>query len=305
MRRTIACVLCCASLCLSMVVGQGCSANNLQGGSSDSTLANAGSTSKNKEFDGKFDATVTAGNAQEVVYVNGSWFDMGRQYGLQQKDQLENNWTAVMTSIYAEADDAAYNEAMDKILKHYEEDDPSVFDFLSGVAEGAGVSKEDAVVAVMGSSVLNYDLMMHYDPERSKTCMNVSAWGDMTQDGHHLGDAGNGPFFIGVFLQYHCPSPGVQQQHGNSVHLKGFGAFQGLRLGMRHGGRQRQQHGHQERHAASPHTENPSRLLMSKRQGGDLFHFQAGLCDGRSHREGHIQVTAHRCGQVRKALPHA
>lgn len=195
MRRKIACVLCCASLCLSMVAGPGCSANNTQGGSSDSTLANAGSTSKNEEFDGKFDATVNAGNAQEVVYVNGSWFDMGKQYGLQQKDQLENNWTAVMTSIYAEADDAAYNKAMDKILKHYEEDDPSVFDFLSGVAEGAGVSKEDAVVAVMGSSVLNYDLMMHYDPEnsndpeRSKTCMNVSAWGDMTQDGHHLGAA--------------------------------------------------------------------------------------------------------------------
>ena len=195
MRRKIACVLCCASLCLSMVAGPGCSANNTQGGSSDGTLANAGSTSENEEFDGKFDATVNAGNAQEVVYVNGSWFDMGKQYGLQQKDQLESNWTAVMASIYAEADDAAYNEAMGKILKHYEEDDPSVFNFLSGVAEGAGVSKEDAVVAVMGSSVLNYDLMMHFDPEssndpeRSKTCMNVSAWGSMTQDGHHLGAA--------------------------------------------------------------------------------------------------------------------
>ena len=195
MRRKIACVLCCASLCLSMVAGPGCSANNTQGGSSDGTLANAGSTSENEEFDGKFDATVNAGNAQEVVYVNGSWFDMGKQYGLQQNDQLESNCTAVMASIYAEADDAAYNEAMGKILKHYEEDDPSVFDFLSGVAEGAGVSKEDAVVAVMGSSVLNYDLMMHFDPEssndpeRSKTCMNVSAWGSMTQDGHHLGAA--------------------------------------------------------------------------------------------------------------------
>lgn len=195
MRRKIACVLCCASLCLSMVAGPGCSANNTQGGSSDGTLANAGSTSESEEFDGKFDATVNAGNAQEVVYVNGSWFDMGKQYGLQQKDQLESNWTAVMASIYAEADDATYNEAMGKILKHYEEDDPSVFNFLSGVAEGAGVSKEDAVVAVMGSSVLNYDLMMHFDPEssndpeRSKTCMNVSAWGSMTQDGHHLGAA--------------------------------------------------------------------------------------------------------------------
>ena len=197
MRRKIACVLCCAILCLSMVAGPGCSAKNTPSGSSDSTQANVGSTSKNKEFDGKFDATVNAGNAQEVVYVNGSWFDMGRQYGLQQKDQLENNWTAVMASIYAEADDAAYNKAMGKILKHYEEDEPSVFDFLSGVADGAGISKEDAVVAVMGSSVLNSDLMMHYDPERSKTddsersktCMNVSAWGDMTQDGHHLGGA--------------------------------------------------------------------------------------------------------------------
>lgn len=189
MKRKVVSVLCCASLCLSMVACAGCSAESTPDGASDSTPADVGSASENEEFDGVFDATVNAGNAQEVVYVNGSWFDMGRQYGLQQKDQLENNWTSVMALIYAEADDAAYNEAMGKILKHYEADEPAVFDFLSGIADGAGISKEDAIVAVMGSSVLNYDLMMHYDPERSKTCMNVSAWGNMTQDGHHLGGA--------------------------------------------------------------------------------------------------------------------
>lgn len=223
MKRKVISILLCASLCLSMLAFTGCSAENKAAETSDSSSSdvesvaeneeldstsdatlNAGdaqevvsdsasedveSASENEEFDGIFDATLNAGNAQEVVYVNGSWFDMGRQYGLQQKVQLENNWASVMAFIYAEADDAAYNEAMGKILKHYEEDEPSVFDFLSGVADGAGISKEDAVVAVMGSSVLNYDLMMNYDPERSKTCMTVSTWGNMTQDGHHLGGA--------------------------------------------------------------------------------------------------------------------
>jgi hypothetical protein len=197
MRRKVARVLFCASLCLSLLAFAGCSAESTTGGASDNapsgTPDNASTdvavASGAEEFDGVFDATVNAGNTQEVVYVNGSWFDMGRQYGLQQKVQLENNWTSVMAMIYTEADDAAYNEAMGKILKHYEADEPSVFDFLSGVADGAGISKEDAIVAIMGSSVLNYDLMMHYDPERSKTCMTVSAWGNMTLDGRHLGGA--------------------------------------------------------------------------------------------------------------------
>ena len=116
MKRKVVSVLCCASLCLSMVACAGCSAESTPDGASDSTPADVGSASENEEFDGVFDATVNAGNAQEVVYVNGSWFDMGRQYGLQQKDQLENNWTSVMALIYAEADDAAYNEAMGRIL---------------------------------------------------------------------------------------------------------------------------------------------------------------------------------------------
>ena len=188
MGRKVARVLFCASLCLSLLAFVGCSAESATGGASDNapsgTPDNASTdvavASGAEEFDGVFDATVNAGNTQEVVYVNGSWFDMGRQYGLQQKVQLENNWASVMAMIYTEADDAAYNEAMGKILKHYEADEPSVFDFLSGVADGAGISKEDAIVAIMGSSVLNYDLMMHYDPERSKTCMTVSAWGNMT-----------------------------------------------------------------------------------------------------------------------------
>jgi len=141
MKRKVVSVLCCASLCLSMVACAGCSTENAPNATSGDTSADVASTPENQRFDGVFDATVNAGNAQEVVYVNGSWFDMVKQYGLQQKEQLENNWASVMALIYAEADDAAYNEAMGKILKHYEEDEPAVFDFLSGIADGAGISK--------------------------------------------------------------------------------------------------------------------------------------------------------------------
>ena len=90
MRRKVARVLFCASLCLSLLAFAGCSAESTTGGASDNapsgTPDNASTdvavASGAEEFDGVFDATVNAGNTQEVVYVNGSWFDMGRQYGL-------------------------------------------------------------------------------------------------------------------------------------------------------------------------------------------------------------------------------
>ena len=111
MKRKVISILLCASLCLSMLAFTGCSAENKAAETSDSSSAdvesvaeneeldstsdatlNAGdaqevvsdsasedveSASENEEFDGIFDATLNAGNAQEVVYVNGSWFDMG------------------------------------------------------------------------------------------------------------------------------------------------------------------------------------------------------------------------------------
>ena len=55
-------------------------------------------------FDGIFNAAVNAGNIQEVVYVKGSWYEMGKQYAMQQLAQLENNWTAVMSIVLKMAD---------------------------------------------------------------------------------------------------------------------------------------------------------------------------------------------------------
>lgn len=142
-------------------------------------------------FDGTFDASVNPGNVQEVVYVNGSWTEMGRQYGLQQKTQLENSWTTIMTLMLEEESKEDIKKSMESILSHLKKDDSAAYEFISGVADGAGISEADAVITVLGSSVLNSDDLMKYTnkKDRGNKCMTVSAWEDMTKNGHHLGAA--------------------------------------------------------------------------------------------------------------------
>lgn len=140
-------------------------------------------------FDGIFDASVNPGNTQEVVYVTGSWSEMGRQYGLQQKTQLENNWSTLMvTMLSIEEREEVYN-SMGEILAYLQETDSAVYDFIMGVADGAEICGEDAAIATLGSAILNADTLLEFQGKRDNTCMTVSAWGEMTADGHVLGAA--------------------------------------------------------------------------------------------------------------------
>ena len=140
-------------------------------------------------FDGIFNAAVNAGNIQEVVYVKGSWYEMGKQYAMQQLAQLENNWTAVMSIVLKMADKETVYTQLNSIVEHFRKSDPAVYDFITGIAEGAAISEGDAAAALFGSSVLNADLLMTFNPDRDNTCMALSVWGEMTQDSHVLGAA--------------------------------------------------------------------------------------------------------------------
>lgn len=142
-----------------------------------------------KGFDGIFDASVNPGNTQEVVYVTGSWSEMGRQYGLQQKAQLENNWSTVMPIMLSIKNSEEIYRSMGEILTYLQENDTPAYDFLMGAADGAETRSEDAVIAVLGSAILNADSLLEFQSERNNTCMTVSAWGEMTADGHVLGAA--------------------------------------------------------------------------------------------------------------------
>ena len=142
-------------------------------------------------FDGKFDASINPGNVQEVVYVNGSWTEMGRQYGLQQKTQLENSWTTIMALMLEEKSEEDIEKSMESILNHLKKDDSAAYEFILGVADGAGISEADAVIVVLGSSVLNSDDLMKYTDKKNRgnKCMTTSVWGDMAEKRHHLGAA--------------------------------------------------------------------------------------------------------------------
>ena len=114
---------------------------------------------------------------------------MGRQYGLQQSTQLENLWTEnIAYMLYAEDAETVKSDMAD-ILEHFRVSDSNVYDFLLGVADGAGISGEDAVIAVLCPAFDYEGDWFDYGSSRDIECMTVAAWGDMTEDGHHLGGA--------------------------------------------------------------------------------------------------------------------
>ena len=116
---------------------------------------------------------------QPVIYMSGSPFEMGVQYGRQAKDLIK----AVQDFQFYQWDDAKRKSCLEKIPeyeKHIKQWAPYIIEMLKGMAEGAGVPYEDIFM-----TNAYYDLQ--YGPDAVKTgknlCSSVSAWGKATKDG--------------------------------------------------------------------------------------------------------------------------
>lgn len=103
-----------------------------------------------------------------ILYVNGSYYEMGYQHGFLLKDEVHENMRAMLDYI----DDVSSYEAMLDIWNETESYVPDCYiEEMQGIVDGAGVSFE--VVAVC------YMLVLYIDMQ----CFTYAAWSNATIDG--------------------------------------------------------------------------------------------------------------------------
>ncbi len=120
-----------------------------------------------------YDPADPPSSTKEIVFLSGSYEDMGRQYGQQAKESLQRVVTQKkaaaieqfgdMDKVYAELDEyeAIYNDSV-----------PNVVTMWKGMAEASGISYEDILVAYT---------QFYVEPE--KNCSTISMWGNATKEG--------------------------------------------------------------------------------------------------------------------------
>lgn len=124
-----------------------------------------------------------------VIYLQGSWYDMGVQYAQQATDLLRYN-----IALYAGESVIAEYGGTDKVLEEFadilaniEEVAPEIIDLWHGMADGLGVDLAYIVLSGRPATV---------------ACNNVSAWGDTTGTGAGLcGAVCDAPMTTGMLYQ--------------------------------------------------------------------------------------------------------
>jgi len=110
--------------------------------------------------------------SKQVVFTSGSWYEMGRQYGKQAEHGVKVKTAAGMAAVITKYKTKSHAlECLDVYLELLKRKAPSVFELWNGIADGAGLSREDIYLAYMNFSRLD------------ERCSNISAWGQATASG--------------------------------------------------------------------------------------------------------------------------
>ncbi len=151
---------------ISAVMGIGICLSFAGCGDSDITAENAGDLAE-FTFDTEADPPATKG----IVYVEGTWEEMGLQYGQQAKDAVQRGVASGLSSAISQC--GSYDKAAEKLDQYtdiIEERTPELLDLWKGMAEGAEIEYEHLLI-----SEINYNPADNY-------CSTVSVWGDKAKD---------------------------------------------------------------------------------------------------------------------------
>lgn len=116
------------------------------------------------------------GPSKRVVFLRGTWYEMGMQYGQQVKDVVQlivSSKRGFAMKGFGSFENA-WNYVQANYQPLYEDNIPEMIDFWKGTAAGAALDYEDIVI---GATVFNYD---------DYGCSTMSAWGSSTYDGRVL-----------------------------------------------------------------------------------------------------------------------
>ncbi|MBN1850231.1 MAG: hypothetical protein JW932_16795 [Deltaproteobacteria bacterium] len=111
----------------------------------------------------------------EVIYIAGTWYEMGYQYGLQggsiiARDYVDRSQSLIPKIFVSQKALLAQSE---KYLENLKERSADLYDLVSGIANGAGLGLRETAIG----TVFNWSNF-----ERN-ACMSISAWGEATPGG--------------------------------------------------------------------------------------------------------------------------
>lgn len=163
-------VLCvCAALAVAVVAG----------GPDDAATAAVSETAAPPT--GNYDASIVPPDVRPVVYVSGTPYEMGFQYGQQAKELIARNAEWLLSQIIGKFGtwDAVVRE-----IAHYEpyvvDQAPEIAEMWQGIADGSGESYE-------AIAMLNLELPLFIMPTESEaggdSCSHMAAWGRATKGG--------------------------------------------------------------------------------------------------------------------------
>lgn len=175
----------CAVLSMTMMVGCG-------------KAAGTGDISKITDFDENYVPTET----KEVLYLKGSWSEIGFQYATEAETPVKITLASNLGDAIDRygSFDAAVDEAQ-PILDYIEEKAPLLIELWKGMATGLGV---DYNVVAVGS-------ISYTAPD--KNCSTLAAWGKATEDGRMLVGSNHDTNF---YENINLPAVVVYPEEGNA-----------------------------------------------------------------------------------------
>lgn len=151
----------------------------------------------------EYDPEEMPNGPKSVIFLQGTWYEMGYQYGTQVPDVVKREAAiGLAKKINKYGYDVASAEA-DYYIAHYETHMPELLDLYHGMADAVGLDYHDFVTGILYfSGVMNTDTE---DSDAEKTgCSNIAAWGSQTVDGELIVGAN-----LDLYDEYHYYVPSV------------------------------------------------------------------------------------------------
>lgn len=128
-----------------------------------------------------FDVNEMPQATKKVVYLSGSWNEMGKQFADQATEELKRYVADGLSGTVATYGFDGARDLEEKYLTYYEKNAPELVELYRGMAEGIDLSYEDFMLGIISF----YDTPEEEeDSERAAdTCSNIAAWGSQTEGG--------------------------------------------------------------------------------------------------------------------------
>lgn len=128
-----------------------------------------------------YDPEVMPDGHRNVVYVTGSWYDMGYQYSTQVPDVVKRNTVTGISYVGPDTWEET-KAAAAEYIEYYKGVAPELVELYRGMAEGIGLTLEDFAVSVVNFAS-DHETTGDDVQREDDGCSSIAAWGESTAGG--------------------------------------------------------------------------------------------------------------------------